>query len=380
MTIRQSGLWFRNRPKPNKKPRRPKPRTALKTISVFRNRTVTRTISSVKPRTKSSIRRPEPRRTLVHQTTIIQSKTSKRTSVKPRTKSLIRRPEPRRTHQTTIIQSKTSERTRTRTKSLIGRPEPRRTHQTTIIQSKTSKRPLVRHAREKIPMEFIGNHEIQGMAHSFGHFVPRTAIPSASSGETWPENLPTVVITIHQGRKIACLFRLKDVPKHALHVLEGSRGTTTLQIGNRGLKRGQLGCYDSHYRALSMLVQHPQWTRLLVLEDDVALTTKHFGYLNMLVSEFKQSKSQLCFLSWFRTTRNMGPSVSAHLKPQWTFCQLWGYLVTKQGAEILLKQLKTIYEPIDVALFHKRDSVSSLVAYPPLCLTVGSHSDTENLR
>ena len=87
---------------------------------------------------------------------------------------------------------------------------------------------------------------------------------------------------------------------------------------------------------------------------------------------------ELLFLSWFRP--DGGNQVTSHTRNQHTFCQLWAFLITLEGATKLLNDIRVfkMFEPVDVAYWsaHVRGTVRNLMAYPPLCLTVGARSDT----
>ena len=123
---------------------------------------------------------------------------------------------------------------------------------------------------------------------------------------------------------------------------------------------------------------------MIICEDDVNLigNSTQNVYLNVLLNEARQVSYDILFLSWFRY--NGGSVISSHLRNPWTFCQLWAYAITLEGARKLLadERVKKLYEPVDVALWSSycRKVVKNVVAYPPLCLTVGSYSDTANLK
>lgn len=236
------------------------------------------------------------------------------------------------------------------------------------------------------------NDEISYLAAHFlnsGRKLPLIDIPINFKGNSlWPKNIPLYFITIKPERQQAFLQRYKG--PNAI-VWNGSNGKAT-DIGkltregrlvNNNLKRGEIGCYLSHYRLWEKIVtdQNPL---TIICEDDVNLigTGLQAEYFNQLLTEIQNSSYDILFLSWFRY--DGGVFDTSHTKTQWTFCQLWAYVITLEGAKKLLADhhVRNMHEPVDVALFSAccRKTIRNLVAYPPLCLTVGSYSDTCNLR
>jgi GR25 family glycosyltransferase involved in LPS biosynthesis len=149
------------------------------------------------------------------------------------------------------------------------------------------------------------------------------------------------------------------------------------------LTRGEIGCYDSHLRLWEHLVKE-KIPMALICEDDANLlgNSVQTQYFNTLLDEFKSTSADVLFVSWFRPAG--GSVATSHTHVQWCFHQLWAYLVTYQGLVKILNDVKVkkMHVPVDVALWesHSRGVVRNLVAYPPLCLTVGENSDTRHIR
>jgi len=234
--------------------------------------------------------------------------------------------------------------------------------------------------RISLPPEYNVNREIIGLANGFRGALPPIKLPPPQSltGSTTFPNIPVYAISIRDDRGSAFKSRL---PMGI--IWPGTRGrVTTNKVSVSGaLRPGEVGCYDSHYRLWQHIVtsQHPL---TLICEDDVNLTTsaEQCQYLNTLLLELKNVPFDCLFLSWFRPDSHGAARTSPHTKKQWTFCQLWAYIVTLEGAQKMINDplLRNMNEPVDVALFSaaNRGSLRNLVAYPPLCLTVGSRSDT----
>ena len=60
------------------------------------------------------------------------------------------------------------------------------------------------------------------------------------------------------------------------------------------------------------------------------------------------------------------------------------YLVTAQCVQKLLNNDRCyrMHEPVDVMLWslHSQGKLRNVTAWPPICLTVGEHSDTSHIR
>ena len=252
-----------------------------------------------------------------------------------------------------------------------------------------------RHSRsmtKTLPAEYEINSEISSLANQLvknrrTHLLPPIAIPQTIGSAEWPKHLPTFVISINPTRQ----QRFHDRFQHVCTPFEGTNGKTIDEtkwrrenkLVSHKLKRGEIGCYDSHLRLWKMLVQK-EIPMAIICEDDVNLSgnAQQSQYLNTLLSEAKQAPFDVLYLSWFRPaggTRN-----TAHTRIQWCFCQHWAYVVTLGGLKKLLadKTIQKIHLPVDVALWeaHCRGVVRNIVAYPPLTLTTGERSDTRNLR
>lgn len=246
--------------------------------------------------------------------------------------------------------------------------------------------------RGNVPSEYKVNREIFNLASHFskskrGNALPAISIPDTSGSIEWPIDIPIYVISINGLRQ----ERFKKRFKHPITIWEGTNGKT-IDIGklkregilmSSSLTRGEIGCYDSHLRLWEKLIRE-KTPMAIICEDDVNLTgdTNQAKYFNTLLEETKLSKFDILFLSWFRP--NGGVGVTSHTRQQWCFNQLWAYLVTYDGLVKVMNDIKMrkMHMPVDVALWdaHSRRIIQNIVAYPPLCLTVGEHSDTRNIR
>lgn len=239
------------------------------------------------------------------------------------------------------------------------------------------------------------NSEIRGLASQFTKSrgkLPPINPPLRSNTDPslslWPENIPVYVISIDKSRQKTFLDRFKG---KNVHIWQGTNGNLLDinkmikqgKIANSSLRKGEYGCADSHIRLLKHIIEK-NISQAIICEDDVDLTgdAVQSNYLNTLLQETRNIPHDILFLSWFRPD---GSSlVTAHTKSQWTFCQLWAFLITNRGAKKLLNDSKVqkMHQPVDVAYYdaHSRKVVNNLVAYPPLCLTRGCASDTSRIK
>lgn len=246
--------------------------------------------------------------------------------------------------------------------------------------------------RGSISPDYQVNREIANLAAQFTksrrrNLLPPITIPETSGSSVWPTHIPVYAISINATRQ----ERFKRRFNYPSIIWQGTNGKT-MDVGklkregvlmSSSLTRGEIGCYDSHLRLWDKLIREKN-PMAIICEDDVNLTgdTIQTKYLNTLLNEIKPSNFDIMFLSWFRPAG--GQSATTHTRYQWCFHQLWAYLVTYDGLLKVMNDIKVrkMHMPVDVALWdaHSRGVIKNVVAYPPLCLTVGEHSDTRNIR
>ena len=305
-------------------------------------------------------------------------------------------------------------------------PKSQNVKKMTIKQSNVDKRQSRGSNQRVVWNKYNINAEISLLAEQFlksGKSLPIIQTPQVSSGKTWPTNIPLYFITIKPDRQAAFLRRFgKDfkpektssssssssssplkpqsqpqshppqstqkiipIPWQGVNgkILDVNKLTRERKLMNPSLIKGEIGCYFSHMKLWEKIVSD-KTPLTIICEDDVNLTANptQAEYLNQILTETKNVPFDILFLSWFRF--DGGRFVTQHTKDQWTFCQLWAYAITLEGAKKLLadEKVRNMYEPVDVALWSScvRKRVRNLVVYPPLCLTVGESSDTANLK
>lgn len=243
-----------------------------------------------------------------------------------------------------------------------------------------------------IPPTYNVNTEISSLAahilKSGRRYLPPIDLPMTSGSTQWPSHIPIYVISINPTRQQRFKQRFRG---GEVNFWAGTHGKT-MDIGKlkrdgvlmtNELTRGEIGCYDSHQRLWEFMVKS-NIPMAIICEDDVNLTgdSNQSQYFNTLLSELSNTNYDILFLSWFRPSG--GSSVTSHTHSQWCFHQLWAYLITLDGSKKLLSdnRVKQMHVPVDVAMWesHTRNNVRNLVAFPPICLTVGEYSDTRNIR
>jgi glycosyl transferase family 25 len=149
------------------------------------------------------------------------------------------------------------------------------------------------------------------------------------------------------------------------------------------LTRGQIGCFDSHYRLWKLMIEK-NMNQLLILEDDAGILASigMIDQINVGLKELKNLKIpwHICFLG--HKTERRTPFESAHLFRPTDFCGLFAYLLTLDGAKQLVKNAKPFKHPCDIFIMHqwKQANISAVALFPPLCFVTSLESDTRNIK
>lgn len=149
------------------------------------------------------------------------------------------------------------------------------------------------------------------------------------------------------------------------------------------LTRGQIGCFDSHYRLWKFMIEK-NMSQLFIVEDDAGIvaSTGMIEQINVALNELKSIKIpwQICFLG--HKTDRRTPLETAHLFRPTDFCGLFAYILTLSGAKQLFKNAKPFRQPCDIFIMHqwKKSNISALALSPPLCFVTSLESDTRNIK
>ena len=154
--------------------------------------------------------------------------------------------------------------------------------------------------------------------------------------------------------------------------------------GHASLNRGQLGCADSHTRIWEHIVHH-KIKMTLILEDDANIrhTRVQAQQMRQALDEAKQRR-----IPWHLLYLGRGNMCSEHSRYSATLAKpkgcagLFAYVLTFEGAKILLQHARPYRLPVDVlvASLHDRGILNAVALMPRLCYVVQVFSDTKNLH
>lgn len=150
-----------------------------------------------------------------------------------------------------------------------------------------------------------------------------------------------------------------------------------------GMKRGELGCYDSHVRVWKHIVDN-NLPYALILEDDANIRYRKDHSKKMTDALQEVSKMDKDWdLLYIGTGHNNNKRKIGNGLGKCRGCQgLFAYAVTLAGAKKMLAGALPFRVPVDVYVGRKADS-GQLRAYcmlPRLCYVVPVRSDTANGR
>lgn len=215
----------------------------------------------------------------------------------------------------------------------------------------------------------------------------------------WPsEHIKAAyVISIRTNRHRAFESRLQKWSSH-FKLFPGTNGKVInmrsekwkSKIATRRMKRGQIGCYDSHLR-LWRKVAKDDAGPTLIAEDDVALRyTQHFEHRFeefFQVLEAKKLPWDIIYLGHRRLGKNhlqignrFAPKAEVRPAHSWDECCL--YLIKPSAAAMLAKHALPIREPCDVYIkrFIKNRKLKVYYAQPRFCYVVPNRSDTRGIK
>jgi len=149
------------------------------------------------------------------------------------------------------------------------------------------------------------------------------------------------------------------------------------------LKRGQLGCYDSHVRVWQHIVRN-KIPMALIMEDDanIRYIKAHEQRINNTLAELKRLGTRWDMLYIGRSNGRSRKTISPTLNVPQGCGGLFAYVVTTKGAEIMLKHASPYTIPVDVMVsnLHDRGTLNAVAMSPPLCYVVPVRSDTEGIH
>jgi glycosyl transferase family 25 len=206
----------------------------------------------------------------------------------------------------------------------------------------------------------------------------------------WPTELSSsFAISVRPQRWQGMRERLGPWIKN-VKLWNGTNGSTVntgkwLQTGKLSrssvLKRGQLGCYDSHVRIWQHIVK-TKAPMTLIMEDDANLryTENHAKKMRMILDQVQKIKGwHLLYLG--RCTGKTKGALTPLLKSPLGCGCLFAYILSLEGAKMLLKYAHPYRIAVDVMVSnaHDKGKLIAACASPSLFTTVPLQSDTEGI-
>ncbi|TNB46961.1 glycosyltransferase family 25 protein [Martelella lutilitoris] len=145
---------------------------------------------------------------------------------------------------------------------------------------------------------------------------------------------------------------------------------------SREMTRGEIGCYLSHRRAWSALVESGA-PAAAVFEDDVEISASTRAVLDGLASRLPAGVDIVKIETSMKPAelaRKTEVMLGAHALKRLVGCHIGsaGYVITRQGAEKMLARSQTLFVPVDAALFDPRagirNDLSVMQVVPALCV------------
>ncbi len=228
------------------------------------------------------------------------------------------------------------------------------------------------------------------------HTVNNRALTSnilPNSDATWPDKLKhgnAFAITIRSDRWSRMTKRLGPWSQYVTR-FQGTNGKT-VQPGlwkRRGklvdvkMKRGRIGCYDSHVR-LWESVSRGTNDFALIFEDDanIEYSPQYASRISSALQQIEGKSWDVILLGHYNDNKY---DKSRAIAPNLPFATRWqpmhAYLISKTGAQKLLKNAWPIRKALDV--FVGGEISNGLLMYrmePRLCGQLGFGHDTESIR
>lgn len=209
----------------------------------------------------------------------------------------------------------------------------------------------------------------------------------------WPKDLtPIYVISIRPDRYLD----LKNQMEGWGDILKLFPGTDGNQIDKNEwikfgklsktstMKRGEIGCFDSHYRLWQHFLSNMTTETICIVEDDVDLredieVTKKIDNVWQEAKQVSEGNIELLYFI-HDSTKSEKPMISKNLQYPRQVTTM-GYILTRKGAEKLVKNALPFERPVDCFMENMCDSkiIYGLAMYPALCYVRPLSSDTQNI-
>jgi glycosyl transferase family 25 len=152
-------------------------------------------------------------------------------------------------------------------------------------------------------------------------------------------------------------------------------------FSNHRMRRGQLGCYDSHMRVWKHVVDN-NLPYGVIFEDDADLRPQHVGTIEAAFDQMKKHDPvwDVLFLSRSRRKRPVKRTITPNLCIPGVSWGCFAYVVSLRGAKNLLKRAVPMREALDDYVFKQVPRMRIYAVKPSLFHVVPVHSDTRNIK
>ncbi|OAJ33730.1 glycosyltransferase family 25 protein [Piscirickettsia salmonis] len=156
----------------------------------------------------------------------------------------------------------------------------------------------------------------------------------------------------------------------------------------RSLTVGEIGCTLSHIKCYQKIIDN-NLPGAFIFEDDIMLN-KHTAHAIETVRQIKKLDNNSVVLmthidyysEWGKikltNSHNIHPINYQHILKYAS--RTHGYYITQKAAQNLLKELITIYQPIDIWSYYVEQNLIKLYSVVPYIVGLSSHAEESNLE
>jgi len=145
---------------------------------------------------------------------------------------------------------------------------------------------------------------------------------------------------------------------------------TLVRKNHRSITGGAVGCFLSHLRLYSYLLNHSSAKRFLILEDDVLPYESFHSTCIQLQSKFPPSVDIL-FLDYYNTGKVLPLEYREpfYYRPLQRFVLMHAFFITRKGIQKVLKHFSKITMQIDfyISQLIEQKVLTVWGIYPPIC-------------
>lgn len=219
---------------------------------------------------------------------------------------------------------------------------------------------------------------------------PPPTVPLMTDG--WFTKLSPVLVISIRGRQWRLMQQRMAAVRDHLTLIRGTNGarinkSTWIRehrLATTRLKRGQIGCYDSHVRCWKYMIDH-ELPYALILEDDALIdcTTDMKNKISRVLQDVETHDPhwQLLYLARSRKRQPIKKRLTPHLAiPKYVSWGCFGYAVSLAGARILYGKSQPIRHTLDRYVSYMGEyHLRTYTAWPSLFWVTNHKSDTKHI-